>query len=120
MGERHYSDKGMIMLGTYGTNFLICNLYVFFLPRLQLPPTFFDILNSLIHTYFVVKQLLDALQPGSSYPMSCPQCQNVSFSVGSLKLSYKLRQGYAPLLDREGEPMVSVEDARTSEGEAMV
>jgi hypothetical protein len=77
-------------------------------------------MKSLIHTYFVLNRLLDALQPGSSYPMSCPQCQNASFSVGSLTLGYKLRQGYAPLLDREGEPGVSAENVRETDGEDMV
>jgi hypothetical protein len=50
---------------------------------------------------------------GPSYPMSCPQCQNVSFAVGNLKLANvgsRLKDGYAPLLDREGEPRVSVEE----------
>jgi hypothetical protein len=30
-----YGDGGVVILGTYGTNFLICNLYAF----LPLPPS---------------------------------------------------------------------------------
>jgi hypothetical protein len=68
-------------------------------------------------------QLQDALSPGSSYPSSCPQCQNSSFSVGSIKLSKVtggLKDGYAPLLDREGEPRTSVEESGVTEDGEMV
>ncbi|KAI8931745.1 hypothetical protein NX059_011386 [Plenodomus lindquistii] len=88
MGGHHCGDA--ILLGAYGTNFLVCNL--------------------LIHCYFVFDQIMDALAPGLSYPASCPQCQGGSFSVGSIKLtSSGIRQGYEALLDREGEPRTSVE-----------
>lgn len=87
-----------ILLGAYGTNFLICNF--------------------LIHCYFVANQVLDALAPGFSYPASCPQCQHGSFAVGSIKLTSEgIRQGYESLLDR-GEPRNSGEGAgRGEDGE---
>jgi len=107
-------DEGMLMLGTYCTNFLICNLYA---PHHQLR---LDTANtsSFIHLYFVVTQLLDALQPGSAYPMSCPQCQDRHFSVGNIKIGARL-QDYAPLLDRSGEPRNSVEEPTVVEGGSM-
>jgi hypothetical protein len=46
--------------------------------------------------------------------MSCPQCQGMSFKVGNFKLAHVaagLKDGYAPLLDRDGEPRVSVEES---------
>ncbi|KAF2848671.1 hypothetical protein T440DRAFT_470015 [Plenodomus tracheiphilus IPT5] len=90
-----------ILLGAYGTNFLICNF--------------------LIHCYFVLNQILDTLAPGLNYPSSCPQCQSGSFSVGSIKLtSSGIRQGYESLLDREGEPRASAEEARGTEGDEIV
>jgi hypothetical protein len=51
---------------------------------------------------------------GPSYPMSCPQCQGMSFKVGNFKLAHVaagLKDGYAPLLDRDGEPRGSVEES---------
>jgi hypothetical protein len=76
---------------------------------------------SLAHFFFVAKQVQDFLMPGQSYPMSCPQCQNSSFSVGNIKLAdvaAGLKDGYAPLLDREGEPRGSAEGlAATEDGE---
>ncbi|CAA9966076.1 hypothetical protein P3342_012268 [Pyrenophora teres f. teres] len=92
-------DDSMIMLGTYGTNFLICNF--------------------LIHVYFVVNQLLDALQPGPAYPASCPQCQNGSFTVGNIKIGTRF-QDYAPLLDRAGEPRNIEEEPTADDGGSMV
>ncbi|KAH8707544.1 hypothetical protein GQ44DRAFT_691349 [Phaeosphaeriaceae sp. PMI808] len=75
----------------------------------------------LVHTYFIVMQLRDALSPGVSYPLSCPQCQNTTFSVGNIKLvsvTTGLREGYMPLLDRQGEPRVSSEEVSApQEGE---
>jgi hypothetical protein len=58
-----------------------------------------------------------------SYPMSCPQCQNSSFSVGNIKLSdvaSGLKDGYAPLLDSQGEPRGSIEESGTNEDGEMV
>ncbi|KAH3913835.1 hypothetical protein HBI56_057230 [Parastagonospora nodorum] len=96
-----YADRGFIVLGTYGTNFMAFNF--------------------IVHFYFVGLQVQESLNPGQSYPMSCPQCQNSSFSVGNIKLANVtagLKDGYAPLLDREGEPRTSVEDrAPTEDGE---
>ncbi|EAT80139.1 hypothetical protein SNOG_12326 [Parastagonospora nodorum SN15] len=77
--------------------------------------------SGIVHFYFVGLQVQESLNPGQSYPMSCPQCQNSSFSVGNIKLANVtagLKDGYAPLLDREGEPRTSVEDrAPTEDGE---
>jgi hypothetical protein len=90
------------------------------------PPSFnCSLVNncSLAHFFFVGKQLQDSLMPGQSYPMSCPQCQNSSFSVGNIKLANVtagLKDGYAPLLDREGEPRDSVEETATTEDGEMV
>jgi hypothetical protein len=58
-----------------------------------------------------------------SGPASCPQCQSFSFTIGNIKLasvSTGLRDGYAPLLDREGEPRGSVEESRSTEDGEMV
>ncbi|RMZ68759.1 sugar transporter [Pyrenophora seminiperda CCB06] len=115
MTIRSDCDDGMIMLGTYCTNFLICNLYVI---HHRSGPDCANIC-SLIHVYFVVNQLLDALQPGPAYPMSCPQCQNGSFSVGNFKVGARL-QGYAPLLDRTDEPRNSVHEPTAHEGDTLV
>ncbi|KAH7381190.1 hypothetical protein DE146DRAFT_728829 [Phaeosphaeria sp. MPI-PUGE-AT-0046c] len=96
-------NKGLVMLGTYGTNFLIVNF--------------------LTHLYFVGKQLQESLSPGSSYPMSCPQCQDKSFSVGKIRLggaTQGIRDGYAPLLDGEGEPRASAEGGAATEDGEMV
>jgi hypothetical protein len=79
--------------------------------------------DSAIHLYFVGKQLQDALMAGPSYPMSCPQCQNSSFAVGNFKLknvAAGLKDGYAPLLDHEGEPRGRVEENETNEDGDMV
>lgn len=102
MGGNRTSGS-LVMLGTYGTNFLICNF--------------------LIHLYFVARQLRDSFSPGMRYPMSCPQCQSSSFSVGNIKLASVatgLKDGYAPLLDREGEPRGSVEEGRSNEDGELV
>lgn len=75
---------------------------------------------SLAHLYFVANQLQGILTQGQSYPTSCPQCQNSSFFVGSIKLrdvATGLKDGYAPLLDREGEPRGSVEERRAADNE---
>ncbi|KAL7775628.1 hypothetical protein CFE70_009472 [Pyrenophora teres f. teres 0-1] len=73
----------------------------------------------LIHVYFVVNQLLDALQPGPAYPASCPQCQNGSFTVGNIKIGTRF-QDYAPLLDRAGEPRNIEEEPTADDGGSMV
>jgi hypothetical protein len=55
--------------------------------------------------------------------MSCPQCQNSSFSVGNIKLAsvaVGLKDGYAPLLDGEGEPRRSAEESGAVEDGEMV
>jgi hypothetical protein len=65
-------------------------------------------------------QMLEALQPGTYYPTSCPQCQDMSFSVGNFKLNAGLLNGYAPLLDGDGRPNNSVGEMATSEGESAV
>lgn len=87
--------------------------------------------SSLVHLYFVLCQLKEALEGGQSYPTSCPQCQSgsISFSVGGFQFgrSYQfgsaskggMKNGYAPLLDGDGEPRVST-DERTSGGESIV
>jgi len=76
--------------------------------------------NSLTHAYFAFKQLVEALQPGSLYPASCPQCQNGPFSVGKIRLGAGLGDGYAPLLDGENEPSESTERQAGGQGESMV
>ncbi|KAF2472604.1 uncharacterized protein BDR25DRAFT_259075 [Lindgomyces ingoldianus] len=79
----HSYDGGMVMLGTYCTNFLGVNF--------------------LVHFYFTVRQLYDAVTPGANYVTSCPHCKyGPSFlpTVGRGS-----RKGYAPLLDGEGRPM---------------
>ncbi|KAH7119604.1 hypothetical protein B0J11DRAFT_64427 [Dendryphion nanum] len=86
--ERSYG--GGIMFGTYCTNFLIVNFS--------------------FHLYFVLSQIWDALQPGASYPASCPQCQFGPFTISK----GGMRNGYAPLLDGDGEPTGSAEDARNA------
>ena len=90
-----------------------------------------DNLDSLVHLYFVLCQLKEALEGGQSYPISCPQCQSgtISFSVGGFQFgrSYQfgsaskggMKNGYAPLLDGEGEPRVST-DGRADGSESMV
>lgn len=67
---------------------------------------------SLVHLYFVGKQLQDALTPGSSYPMSCPHCHHSSFSVGKFQISTGVENGYTPLVDNDQEPSGSAIDAR--------
>ncbi|XPS73235.1 hypothetical protein M3J09_005385 [Ascochyta lentis] len=106
----HHRDRGVI-LGTYGTNFLICNF--------------------LIHLYFVYNQLIEALRGGQTYPANCPQCQSgsISFSIGGFQFGRNYQfgsgtrnganNGYAPLLDGEGEPSASAEE-RANGGESMV
>lgn len=76
--------------------------------------------HSLIHLYFVLKQILEALQPGTYYPTSCPQCQDSSFSFGKFKLDAKSLHGYASLLDGEGRPNDSAEQMSEAEGESAV
>lgn len=74
----------------------------------------------MIHLYFVSKQILEALQPGSYFPSSCPQCQDLSFSVGKIKLNAELLNGYAPLLDGQGAPNNAVGRASVVEGDEAV
>lgn len=86
---------------------------------------------SLVHLYFVLGQLKEAYEGGQTYPTSCPQCRTgtISFSVGGFQFGkdYTLgggarrgaKDGYAPLLDGEGEPRVSA-DERPNDAESMV
>ncbi|KAF2193929.1 hypothetical protein K469DRAFT_617671 [Zopfia rhizophila CBS 207.26] len=97
-------NEGMIMLGTYCTNFLI--------------------INFLIHLYFTIHQLYDSIMPGANYPTACPQCQYGPFTMSSER---GVRKGYAPLLDRQGQPsnqneeeMVNGEEAHIVRGEDAV
>ncbi|KAF2796920.1 hypothetical protein K505DRAFT_358888 [Melanomma pulvis-pyrius CBS 109.77] len=90
------SSGEMIMLGTYGTNFLLCNF--------------------LVHVYFTAQQLSEAIAPGASYPSSCPQCQYGPFTVA---VKRGVRGGYEPLLDGEGAPRASVDEDR-NEGDSAV
>ncbi|KAF2870274.1 hypothetical protein BDV95DRAFT_496620 [Massariosphaeria phaeospora] len=82
-------NGGQIMLGTYGTNFIAANV--------------------LIHSYFVAEQLHAMLQPNAMYPMSCPHCQ---YGPLSATVRSGLKNGYAPLLDVEGEPGTSTEEGQ--------
>ncbi|KAJ4984321.1 hypothetical protein SVAN01_10162 [Stagonosporopsis vannaccii] len=111
MGDRWCRRHGGVVIGTYGTNFFICNF--------------------LVHLYFVLGQLKEALEGGQTYPTSCPQCRSgtISFSVGSFqfgkdysfggKVREGMKNGYAPLLDTDGEPRVSA-DERSNAVENMV
>ncbi len=86
---------------------------------------------SFVHLYFVVDQLKVSLQGGQTHSMSCPLCQNgtISFSIGGFEFrkDYSfgaasksgMKNGYAPLLDGDGEPRVST-DERASGAESMV
>ncbi|UPX20350.1 uncharacterized protein EKO05_0010584 [Ascochyta rabiei] len=108
MGRRRLRG---VVLGTYGTNFFICNF--------------------LIHLYFVYSQLREAIQGGQAFPTSCPQCQSgsISFSIGGFQFGRNYQfgsgsktgksSGYAPLLDGEGAPNNSAGETATS-GESMV
>ncbi|KAF2735854.1 hypothetical protein EJ04DRAFT_534003 [Polyplosphaeria fusca] len=69
----------LIMLATYGTNFLITNF--------------------LIHLFFVAQQIWESLTPGAHYVQSCPQCQ-----FGPFEAIPRAARGYAPLLDGNGRP----------------
>jgi len=86
---------------------------------------------SLVHLYFVLDQLKEALERGQTYPTSCPQCRSgtISFSVGGFQFGkdYSFgggaregsKNGYAPLLDGDGEPRVSA-DGGPNAAESMV
>ncbi|KAF2117233.1 hypothetical protein BDV96DRAFT_490026 [Lophiotrema nucula] len=71
--------RGMIMLGTYGSNFMITNF--------------------LIHLYFVGVQIWELITPGIHFVDSCPECQ-----YGPFANIPKAARGYAPLLDGQGRP----------------
>ncbi|KAF3031565.1 hypothetical protein E8E12_002081 [Didymella heteroderae] len=106
-----YRESGVV-LGVYGTNFLIMNFSM--------------------HAYFVLCQLKEALDGAQSFPSSCPQCRShngaLAFKIGGFEFgkSYSfgseatggLKNGYAPLLDGDGEPRVSA-DERTNGGDSM-
>ncbi|EUC42530.1 hypothetical protein COCMIDRAFT_39424 [Bipolaris oryzae ATCC 44560] len=94
------TDRGLVMLGTYGTTFLICNL--------------------LIHFYFAINRIVEELQPGTYYPTSCPQCQGKSFSFRMYKLNSEIFSGYASLLDGEGRPKNGARLAVVGEGGSAV
>lgn len=72
-------------------------------------------------------QLLEALHGGQTYPTSCPQCQtgSISFSIGGFHFGKNFqfgsgaKNGYAPLLDGDGEPRTST-DERANGEESMV
>ncbi|KAK7185738.1 hypothetical protein PSPO01_07988 [Paraphaeosphaeria sporulosa] len=87
MGRWHY-EAAAIILGTYGTIFLLFNLGVY--------------------AYFVVKQVLDAFTPGAQYPSNCPQCQHMAFPQISVKI-WSERHEYDPLLDGEERPAADVD-----------
>lgn len=84
-----------------------------------------------MHLYFVLCQLKEALNGAQSFPSSCPQCRSgtLSFSIGGFEFgkSYTfgsgaktgLNNGYAPLLDGDGEPRASA-DEQANGGESMV
>ncbi|ORY05373.1 hypothetical protein BCR34DRAFT_571989 [Clohesyomyces aquaticus] len=85
-------DGGMVMLGTYCTNFVIVNF--------------------LVHFYFTAQQLYDAVMPGADYARSCPHCQYGPFVSSG---GGGMRKGYAPLLDGEARPM---DEEPTGNGQA--
>lgn len=86
-----------------------------------------------MHLYFVLCQLKDALDGAQSFPSRCPQCRShsgtLAFKIGGFEFgkSYSfssgaikgLKNGYAPLLDGDGEPRVSTEE-QANGGENMV
>lgn len=84
---------------------------------------------SLIHLYFVLHQLKEALEGAQTFPTSCPQCRSgtISFSVGGFQFgkdysfggSSGTRNGYAPLLDGNREPRVNTDEGANG-GESMV
>lgn len=105
-------DSG-IVLGVYGTNFMILNFGA--------------------HAYFVLCQLKEALDGAQSFPNGCPQCRGrsgtLAFRIGGFEFGKSFsfgesadrgsKNGYAPLLDGEGEPRASTEE-QTNGSESMV
>ncbi|KAF1966541.1 hypothetical protein BU23DRAFT_560118 [Bimuria novae-zelandiae CBS 107.79] len=88
MGSWGYEGVPLI-IGTYGTNFILFNFGV--------------------HAYFVLKDVFDAFQPGATYPNACRECQYMSFPRISVKFhSDDEHDGYKPLLDGEGRPTPAV------------
>lgn len=89
--------------------------------------------QSSVHLYCVLCQLREALDGAQNFPSSCPQCRGhsgtLAFKIGGFEFgkSYGfgagaksgLRNGYAPLLDGDGEPRASTE-AQADRGESMV
>lgn len=71
-------DGGLVMLGTYGTNFLLVNFF--------------------IHLYFILQTLTESLANSSNWPKSCPHCQYAPFGGNSRSGRGK---DYAPLLSGE-------------------
>ena len=58
---------------------------------------------SLVHVYFTLLQLYDAVVGYDTTPMSCPQCPN-KYGLFANVVQSAGRAGYAPLLDGEGRP----------------
>ncbi|KAF2259478.1 hypothetical protein CC78DRAFT_66489 [Lojkania enalia] len=87
---------GLVMLGTYASNFLI--------------------INFLIHLFFTAKQLWEFITPGEHYVSSCPYCRHGSF-VSSIAQAAK---GFAPLLDTEGRPSAAEEGERAEAADSAV
>ncbi|KAF1923024.1 uncharacterized protein M421DRAFT_76492 [Didymella exigua CBS 183.55] len=89
------------------------------------------ILGTLVHLYFVLCQLKEALDGAPVFPSSCPQCRSgtLSFSIGGFEFGKScsfgtgaitgFKNGYTPLLNGDGEPRV-YSDEHTNEGESMV
>ena len=89
--------------------------------------------DSGVHLYFVLCQLREALDGAQTFPSSCPQCRSrsgtLAFKIGGFEFgkSYSFgsganrgsKNGYAPLLDGEGEPSASTEE-QTNGGESTV
>ena len=82
-----------------------------------------------MHLYFVLCQLKEAIDGAQSFPSSCPQCRGhrgtLAFKIGGFEFgkSYSFglganrgsKNGYAPLLDGDGEPRVSAEEQANGE-----
>lgn len=73
----HQWDGSSVMLGTYGTNFLL--------------------INFLVHAYFVVQQLYELLSIIANRT-SCPQC---NYSPLTPNAGRRRAKGYAPLVNNE-------------------
>lgn len=76
--------------------------------------------SSLMHFYFVARQLQEAMGPGESYPMSCPQCQNRSFVGETIKMAKGWKDGYAPIVDRTVGRRLDGVEVHEGEADALV